>query len=143
MNVQFPVSDDLGLQPIHRFMSKKLVSIIEHSSIESAIKMMQTHKISGLPVVDSNGKVIGSYSEWDAVIQGASHKLSEQIQFKKPPIVAHADQAFRLVVALLIKTKVKRVFVVDKYNLLVGIVTRSDILNHILNDYQKEKDKRK
>ncbi|NCN28644.1 CBS domain-containing protein, partial [bacterium] len=104
------------------------------------IKMMQTHKISGLAIVDSQGKILGSYSEWDAMIQGSSHDLTDSIKYKTPPISVTEDTVFRFVVAQLIKTKVKRLFITDKQNYLVGIITRSDVLKHIFDDFLKEED---
>lgn len=46
-------------------MNTQVVSIRSNATIEEAVKLFAEHKISGLPVVDDNNKVIGVISESD------------------------------------------------------------------------------
>jgi CBS domain-containing protein len=135
----YPISPDLGLTPIKRFMSKNVVFATSESTIERAIQMMLSHKISGLAIVDAQNRALGVYSEWDAMIQGASHPLTDKIQYSSPPVVVHEDTLFRDVIVSFIKTKVKRLLVVDNHNVVLGLISRSDIMRAIFKDFEKEK----
>ena len=49
----------------HQIMTKDVITVTPHTTIEKAAKiMLQTH-ISGLPVVDDAGKLVGIVSERD------------------------------------------------------------------------------
>jgi CBS domain-containing protein len=49
----------------HQIMTKDVTTVTPHTSIEDAAKiMLQTH-VSGLPVLDDAGKLVGIVSESD------------------------------------------------------------------------------
>jgi len=139
MNPHFPISEDLGLQPAHKLMNRRIICVQKSTPISIAIKTMQIHKISGLAVVDGQRRLLGSYSEWDAMIQGATHSLDNPIKCVEPAISAPEDLPFRGIVAMMIKHRIKRIFIVNKMKEPVGIMTRSDVLKQIYTDYEKER----
>jgi CBS domain-containing protein len=47
----------------HQIMSKPVVTITPDATILEAAKIMLTRHISGLPVVDATGKLVGIVSE--------------------------------------------------------------------------------
>src|SRR5690348_6257783 len=54
----------------HQIMTKDVITVTPHTTIEKAAKiMLQTH-ISGLPVVDDAGKLVGVVSERDFLRRG-------------------------------------------------------------------------
>lgn len=57
-SLQLPVRDVMSLHPI---------TVGIETPIREGIKIMADHKIGALPVVDINGKLIGIYTEWDAL----------------------------------------------------------------------------
>ena len=60
--------DDVYLQlPIEEAMTLNVMTIREHNTLEDAIKLMIKNKISGLPVVDRNGALVGILSELDVL----------------------------------------------------------------------------
>ncbi|MBP7844936.1 MAG: CBS domain-containing protein [Proteobacteria bacterium] len=139
-NRNYPVSQDLGLTPIKRMMSKTVMVAGPDTTLERAMQMMINHKISGLAVTDATNKVLGVFSEWDAILQGAVKPLESPLQYHGPAVTAHQDSLFRDVLAILIKSKVKRVLIVDDNDRLVGLMSRSDVMKAIYNDFEKNKD---
>lgn len=52
---------------IHKFMATNLITFSPDTPIETAIESFLTHKISGAPVVDVKGKLVGILSEKDCM----------------------------------------------------------------------------
>ena len=60
--------DDAYLQlPVEEAMTLNVITIRERQSVQDAIALMVTHKISGLPVIDPDGALIGMLSEQDVL----------------------------------------------------------------------------
>lgn len=69
-SVKLPRSDrdDAYLQlPVEEAMTLSVITIRERQSAQDAIAVMVKHKISGLPVVDSDGALVGMLSEQDVL----------------------------------------------------------------------------
>lgn len=47
------------------FMSRRVITVTPQTSVLDAAKLMLGHKVSGLPVVDAQGQVVGIVSEHD------------------------------------------------------------------------------
>ncbi len=52
---------------IHEFMATNLITFSPDTPIETAIDTFLSHKISGAPVVDDEGKLVGILSEKDCM----------------------------------------------------------------------------
>ena len=50
---------------IEKFMSRKLITLSSEATIGQAAQTMLEHRISGLPVVDKEGKLVGIITESD------------------------------------------------------------------------------
>jgi CBS domain-containing protein len=50
---------------VSKFMTKKVVTILEDHTIEEAARLMLEKRISGLPVVDKNNQLVGMITESD------------------------------------------------------------------------------
>ncbi len=60
--------DDAYLQlPVEEAMTLNVITIREHQTVQDAITSMVKHKISGLPVVDREGALVGILSEQDVL----------------------------------------------------------------------------
>ena len=69
-SVKLPKSDrdDAYLQlPVEEAMTLNVITIRERQSVQDAITLMVTHKISGLPVIDPDGALVGMLSEQDVL----------------------------------------------------------------------------
>jgi CBS domain-containing protein len=141
---------------VHEIMSRHVITINPDSSAIDAIKTMLSHRISGLPVVDSTGKLVGILSEgdfirrvelgterkrnrWLAMLAGREQVALDFVrqhgrkvsQIMSPrPITIVEDTSLEQVVSLFESYNVKRLPVMRR-DKLVGMVTRSDFMNAI------------
>ncbi len=144
-------------------MTKNVISVSPNDEIEKAARLLLEHKISGMPVVDEESRVVGIISEGDLVIREQEVKapafseilggvifLESQKRFfeeLKKTIALTVDELMsrkvytvneetplEQIATLMSKKAVNRVPVVDGNNKLVGIVTRQDIIRQLAED---------
>lgn len=140
----------------HHIMTKDVITVTPHTSIEDAAKiMLQTH-ISGLPVVNDAGKLVGIISESDYLRRseiGTGRKRPAWLQFfmgpgkaaaefvhergrkvedlmTQDPVTVDEETPLEELVRLMEKNDIKRLPVTNSKR-LVGIVTRSNLLQAV------------
>jgi CBS domain-containing protein len=114
-------------------MAMDLVTFNPEMDIHLAMKLLLTHQISGAPVVDPYGHVVGMLSEKDcfAVAFSASYhqdrggRVAEYMSRTVQTIEASADIVE--VAELFLRSRYRRFPVVEK-NRLVGQINRRDLL---------------
>jgi CBS domain-containing protein len=115
-------------------MSTDLITIRENETLEDALKSLINHKVTGLPVVDAKGRMIGVVSEYDLIRQLSRHKklkpgiFQEKIEYSKKPFGILPSLPLDKVVRHFVESKFRRLPVVDKDGMLVGIITRRDLM---------------
>lgn len=115
-------------------MTRDLVHATEDMTIEEALKALINHRITGLPVVNKKGIMTGVLSEYDILthISGTKKKNSkvfqEKISFSKTVDSINEDTPLSKIVTEFIDTKYRRLPVVDNEGVLVGIITRRDLM---------------
>jgi CBS domain-containing protein len=133
-------------------MATKLVSVSPDQTIADAIRLMIHSHVSGLPVIDSRGELVGILSEGDLLrrIEIGTTKTTHWLEYLFRPghlaevykqthgrkvgevmttDVSSIDQSLPLesAVSLMQKRRVKRLPVMDG-DKLVGIITRADFI---------------
>ena len=124
---------NVSLRPAHLFMKKQVISITVGTRIYSAVKILQTHGISGAPVVDNSGTLIGVVSDYDLLLQAATRDVSEPIIYNKKVQFVEEETPVQDIIVILYKTKYRRLPVVDRFKKVVGIVSRVDVLMELLD----------
>lgn len=143
---------------VQDFMTPNPIAIAPTESVESAVKILEEQGISGLPVIDDAGKVQGILSEGDLLVRESPLQpplyltlLGSIIYFETPakfhqhikkalgmlvqdvmtanPITATPETPIAEVAHLMIEKRIHRLPVVDPNNVLVGIITRHDLVN--------------
>jgi CBS domain-containing protein len=115
-------------------MSTKLITIKATTLVEEAIKVLVNSKVTGLPVVDDEGKMIGILSEYDiiaAVAEGGTADgkvFQSKIPFTGNVITASDSDPLQKVLQLFIEKKCRRLPVIDSNKRLVGIISRRDVM---------------
>lgn len=107
-------------------MTKKVVTVEPKEKAAAAIAKLVKNKVSGVPVVDEAGKVVGMLSEADLLTARSTQNVESLMS--KPAVTVAADASLKAITDALVKKKIKRVAVVDKENHLLGVVSRIDIL---------------
>lgn len=115
-------------------MSTELIHATEDMTLEEALKVLVNHRITGLPVVDRQGRMKGVLSEYDILTQISRAKrmkadtFQQKITFSKKVDAIRETTPLKRIVKEFIDTKYRRLPVVDKKGKLVGIITRRDLM---------------
>jgi len=115
-------------------MSTELIHATEDMTLEEALKVLVNHRITGLPVVDRNGRMKGVLSEYDILTQISRAKkmkvetFQQRITYSKKVDAIRETTPLKKIVKEFIETKYRRLPVVDKRGKLVGIITRRDLM---------------
>ena len=137
-------------------MTTDVVSISPAVGIRHAVAVMMQKRVSGLPVVDDEGRICGMLTEGDLLLRReirvsprvartaevmsetdleryiASHGWSVRDVMSEDVIVARPDSEVADIAESLQAHRIKRLPIVEDGR-LVGIVSRSDILGMILD----------
>jgi CBS domain-containing protein len=140
----------------HQIMTKPVISVGPEATIVEAANIMLQKHISGLPVVDSSGELVGIVSEGDFIrrseigtqrtrgrwlrfILGPGKSAADFVQehgrrvsevMTKDPLTITEDTAMPEIVELMEKNNVKRLPVLHDGK-LVGIVSRANLLQAV------------
>ena len=143
-----------GIMKVENIMVRDVRSILPDIPIGQATEELFRYKISGLPVIDKDGKLVGMFTEKDIlryVLPGylkqvgsfvyqddpkiIGSKVKELLRDKKvrdvmrEQVVTVGPQASLSEVARTMLTeKVRRIPVVDKQNKVIGIIAREDVV---------------
>jgi len=134
-------------------MTTKVVTVKRNADLHEAARLLSENKISGMPVVDDANRVIGVISEADILVLAGMHKehsfrdilrniLGEPVPARKsgdkvkdvmsfPPVTSKANDDVREVAAIFDEKRIKRLPVVDDDGILLGIISRADIVRAI------------
>jgi CBS domain-containing protein len=144
-------------------MTPRVVSVVPDASILEAMQLMLANRISGLPVITENGKLVGIVTEgdflrraetgtqhrrsrWLELFMGAGKLAQEYVQthgrkvsdvMTPDPVTASEDTPLDVVVRLLEERRIKRLPVV-RSGVVVGIVSRANLL-HALASLARER----
>ncbi|WP_338825087.1 A-adding tRNA nucleotidyltransferase [Moorella humiferrea] len=106
-------------------MTKDVITISAYAPIYELTKLLAENDISGVPVCDESGKVIGMVSEADLI---ALKNGSRVVDIMNPEVIAVSPETpVEEVAAVLHTKKIKRVPVYEK-DQMVGIISRADIV---------------
>ncbi len=142
---------------VQDYMTANPVTISPSATVEAAVKLMEEKGISGLPVVNETGILVGILSEGDLLVRESPMKpplfmtfLGSVIYFESPTkfhqhikkslgmlvqdlmtekvVVTSPDAPLSSVSEIMLSKKVNRLPVVDNEQHLVGILTRHDLV---------------
>jgi CBS domain-containing protein len=140
----------------HQIMTRPVITISPDASIIEAASIMLQRHISGLPVVDAAGKLVGILSEGDFIRRSEIRTQRRRNRFLKlilgpgqaaadfvlehgckvsevmttEPVTVTEDTSLEAIVALMEKNKLKRLPVL-RDGQVVGIVSRANLLQAV------------
>ncbi len=115
-------------------MSTQIVSISPHATYRKAIELLTTHRLTGLPVADEDGKLLGMLSEKDILkscgsLESASAQFLDcPIRFKKGVRSANLGDSIDDIARLLAGKSYRHLPIVDDRQVIRGIITRRDLI---------------
>ena len=111
-------------------MTRKVCTIQPEASAQEAAQLLDQMRISGLPVVDEDGKIIGIVTEADIISKVNRDGLRVANIMSQEVIFVDEETLVSEIAMLLTDRKIKRVPVVNDGK-LVGIVSRADIVHAV------------
>jgi len=115
-------------------MEKNVITIGPDVTLDKAIHRLLENRISGMPVVDDNGKVIGIISEKDILnflFCGYLHNTAVSEAMTENFVYFTPETRIEKIAVAISKYQFRRVPIV-KDGKVVGIVSRRDIIRHVL-----------
>jgi CIC family chloride channel protein len=82
----------------------------------------------GFPILDNRGKLMGMVTRRDLLAASQTPDLGIEQLIKRPPITVRAEITLRDAADVMAANDIGRLIVVDDAGILLGIVTRSDLL---------------
>jgi predicted transcriptional regulator len=138
---------------VKEIMTKDVTSISPIAGAKEALLLLQKMQISGLPVIDEEGKLVGMFTEKDILSyilpsyieqvgrfiydenpKSTRKKLAELNKLKvsqlmrKEVVTTTEDTTLCEVARIMLTQKARRLPVIDKSGKVVGIVARGDVL---------------
>jgi CBS domain-containing protein len=117
-------------------MTPSLVTVRPDASIEEAIDLLLRAQISGLPVVDEDGRLVGVITEFALLAiaydrRVKNHTVSQHMS--RDLITVDVDDPMSRVADLCIVHRVRRVPVI-KDGRMVGVIARRDVLRALVEN---------
>lgn len=115
-------------------MSTEIISVKTGTLMEDALKILVNSKITGLPVVDEEGKMVGVFSDYDVIAQISATNDPKPELFKLPikytSTVKSIMETTPLseIIDLIVNGRYRRLPVLNRDGKLMGIITRRDLM---------------
>jgi CBS domain-containing protein len=120
-------------------MSSDVVQAHPATPFKEVVQLLERHRISGVPVVDHDDKVVGVISGTDLVREQAARAAAGEGRatvarqlMSTPAITVHPEQLVPDAARVMERHDIERLPVVDEEDRLIGIATRRDLLRVFL-----------
>ena len=110
---------------VGEIMTRDVITARADTKVTDVVQMMARHRITGLPVVDSENRLIGVVSESD-IIGKAGDTVAEIMT--KGSFTVTEDTTLGDAAEVLLRRRIRRLPVVRGENELVGLLSRSDLI---------------
>lgn len=107
------------------------VTLTKEHTLGEAREMMQQYKISGLPVVDAENKLIGIITNRDVKYQENLSEKVEKLMTKDHLVTSGRETTLEEAKEILLQNRIEKLPIVDAENHLVGLITIKDIDNQL------------
>ncbi len=108
-------------------MIKDPITLYPHQTIAEALGLMQKYRISGIPVIDENRKLVGILTNRDLRFEPDLNQPVEKLMTRDNLITAKGKVSLEQAEKILQKHKIEKLPVVDNKNRLIGLITFKDI----------------
>ena len=98
-----------------------------NSTVQDAKKSMKENRIGGIPIIDSDGYLIGIVTNRDLRFEKRNDRKITEIMTKENLITVGRGTSLQEAEIILQENKIEKLPVVTKSNKLVGLITFSDI----------------
>jgi len=121
---------------VRDIMTTGVVTVRPDTPGRTIAGMFGEHRVSGFPVIDGAGRVVGVVTETDLVAlvagrrrRGAAGDATAGDLMSRPAVTVGPNDPVKTAARLMHKRRLQRLPVVDRDGRLAGIVSRSDVLS--------------
>ena len=144
-------------RPLAEVMTSPVFSVRRETPLQEAVTLLSSHHISGLPVVDEHGALVGELSEKDLMVRESGLDTGPYVMFldaviylrnplewnrqvhqvlgstvgdvmSSPAHTCSASTTLPQAARLLNDRRIQRLFVVNDQGALEGVLTRGDVV---------------
>ncbi|MEU1571222.1 CBS domain-containing protein [Streptomyces collinus] len=135
-------------------MTREVIQAHRQTTFKDLVRLLNRHRIGGLPVVDADDKVVGVISATD-LVRGQADRADRRIRLpglrrpvrvpadgapglvaaelmSSPAVTVHPEQLVPEAARVMERHHIERLPVVDEEDRLIGIATRRDLLRVFL-----------
>lgn len=146
---------------VNDIMTRAVNSLLPDMNAKEALELLKKFRISGLPVIDKDKKLVGMFTEKeiitkilpgylesvgkfiyeenpkavkDKIIHFSNFKVSDVM--RKDVVTITEDTALCEAAHVMLTQKIRRLPVLNKQTEIVGIVSRGDVLKALFEEYK-------
>ena len=121
-------------QTVGEIASRDVISFKTDCSVKEAAKKLTAYEIDGAPVME-NGKVVGVFTVTDLVSAIANDMEDATVGelMSTNVVIVNEDLKIAKAIEVMLNKSISRLIVADNENKLLGIVTRTDLIDSITN----------
>ena len=138
-------------------MKKNVIFVSKEERVKTIVSILMQNHVSGVPVVDTNNRLIGIVTEKDLITKEKGLNISSYMEFvanivfidgeiqhhhryrhlnyltasdimSSPVYAVHVDATIGEIASIMVNRRINRLPVINEKNQLVGIIGRSDLL---------------
>ena len=126
---------------VEDIMTKEVVFVKQETPIYEAMELMRKNEITGMPVIDDDMTVVGVITEKDVLrlfcCDEEDKNKTVAFFMTRPAVSYREDESLQSVCDFMMVNYFRRVPVVSKKGKLVGIISRPDIIDYIIEQRQQ------
>ena len=123
-------------------MTKDVVSVKRRTLIYEAVETLLENEITGMPIVEDDMTLVGVITEKDCLrlFYADEDEKNKTVEYfmTRPAVYYKEDDALQTICDFMMINYFRRVPVISKEGMVVGIVSRPDVLRHILKQKRDE-----
>ena len=114
-------------------METAVIWLMRDQTVQEAAAVLAEHDISGAPVCDREGNVLGVLSKTDVTERAAHDELDQSVEHAMTglAICVGADDPLERAISLMAFEGIHRLIVLDENSHLAGIITSMDVLREL------------
>lgn len=126
---------------VEDIMTRDVITVKQETPIYEAMEVMRKNDITGKPVVDDEMTLVGVITEKDVLrlFCGDEDDKNKTVGFfmTRPAVSYRENESLQSVCDFMMVNYFRRVPVVSKKGKLVGIISRPDIIDYIIEQRQQ------
>ncbi|MBC8469450.1 MAG: CBS domain-containing protein [Planctomycetes bacterium] len=122
-------------------MTRDVITVKQDTPIYEAMEVMRKHDITGMPVIDDDMTLVGVITEKDVLRLFCCDEddKNKTVGFfmTRPAVSYRGNESLQSVCDFMMVNYFRRVPVISKKGKLIGIISRPDIIDYIIEQRQQ------